>query len=155
MPTEPLATAGPEIVLHEERLAVGTRPVPVERLVLRRRITTEVRQVEVTVRREVLEVQRDALTDDSATASPAQGRAQEPLVIVLSEEVPVVQLQTRPYERVRVDVETTTEQQRVVGTVGRERAELTTEDVDGAVTTTAVGTVTTTAVGTSTSTSVG
>ena len=127
MPTEPLATANPEIVLHEERLKVGTRQVPVERLVLRRRITTEVRQIEVTVRREVLEVQRDTLSEQDATGP---GRAQEPLVVVLSEEVPVVQMQTRPYERVRVEIETTTEQQQVVGTVGRERAEFTTEDFD-------------------------
>jgi len=137
MPTDPLTTTGPEVVLHEERLRVGTRPVPVERLVLRRRITTEVRQVEVTVRREVLEVQRDTLSEQDASG-PA--RTQEPLVVVLSEEVPVVQLQTRPYERVRVDIETVTEQQQVTGTVGRERAELTTELLDGTTTTTTAGT---------------
>ncbi len=48
--------AGPEVVLHEQRLWVDTARVPVGRVVLRRRVTTQVRQVEVTVRQEELEV---------------------------------------------------------------------------------------------------
>ena len=118
----------PEVVRHEERLRVGTTAVPYERLVLRKRITSEVRQVEVTVRREVLEVQRETL---SGQATGTTGQVQEPLVIVLSEEVPVVQLQTRPYEQVRVAVDTTTEQLQVSETVRKEQVEFTNEFMDG------------------------
>lgn len=53
-PRDPAA----EVVLHEERLRVGTRRMPVERVVVRRRVVTEVRHVQVTVRREELEVVR-------------------------------------------------------------------------------------------------
>jgi len=124
--------ARPEVVRHEERLKVGTTQVPYERLVLRRRVTFEVRQVEVTVRREVLEVQRETLSGQDVAGDALAGDAvQEPLVIVLSEEVPVVQMQTRPYERVRVVVDTTTEQLQVSETVGKEQVELTTELLDG------------------------
>jgi len=121
----------PEVVRHEERLKVGTTQVPYERVVLRRRITTEVRQIEVTVRREVLEVQRDQLSGQDAGTAALGDTAQQPLVIVLSEEVPVVQMQTRPYEQVRVVVDRTTEHVEVTETVGKEQVELTTELTDG------------------------
>ena len=111
-----------EVVLHEERVHVDVVREAV-RAVVRRRIVTEVRTVEVTVRREVLEVEH--LPADG----PALPVAQEPrqaLSLVLSEEVPVVTLQVQPYERVTLDVHTVAAEERVTTTSGQERAELTT-----------------------------
>lgn len=118
-----LPQTAPELVLREERLALGADRVPVERVRLQRRITTEVRQVDVTVRREELVLERSPL-DDGTTGSRAPGQSQ-PLVIVLSEEVPVVQVVTRPYERVSVHVDSVvTGEQQVSASLGREVAEL-------------------------------
>lgn len=114
----------PQVVLHQERLDAGVDRVAV-RAVLRKRITTEVRQVEVTVRREVLEVEHLPVTDQGA-AAPVPVGDREPLVIVLSEEVPVVELRTRPYERVTVGVERVTEQRDVSAPVDTEHADVTT-----------------------------
>jgi uncharacterized protein (TIGR02271 family) len=113
--------AAAEVVLHQEQLRVGTRRVPTERILVRRRIVTEVRQIEVTVRREEVEVSRVPLDGHE---QPPAGGPPEPLVILLSEEVPVVQLQTRPYERVTVHVDTDTEQVEVTEHLAREQADV-------------------------------
>ena len=113
-------SAAAEVVLHQEHLRVGTRRVPTEKVLVRRRIVTEVRQIEVTVRREELEVSRIPLDghEQSSVGGPP-----EPLVILLSEEVPVVQLQARPYERVTVHVDTITEHVEVTEDLAREQAD--------------------------------
>jgi uncharacterized protein (TIGR02271 family) len=110
-----------EVVLHEEQLRVGTRRVPVEKVLVQRRVVTEVRQIEVTVRREVVEVHRVPLDGDER--APVGGPP-EPLVLLLSEEVPVVQLHTRPYERVTVHVDAVTEQVEVSDHLAREHADV-------------------------------
>ncbi len=112
-----------EIELREQQLQVDTVRVPVERVVLRRRIVTEVQQVQVTVRREELEIIREPLPGHP-TGAP--GGAQSPLLIVLSREVPVVQLQRRPYEQVTARVTSVQGQQQINETVSKEQAELTT-----------------------------
>ncbi|WP_127783585.1 DUF2382 domain-containing protein [Rhodococcus sp. X156] len=101
----------------EEELDVRVRRVPVERVRVRRRVVTETRQVSVDVRREELVLEHlpvaqtpddqvpDAQTPDQAAEGAAFGEEREPVVLVLHEEVPVVQLATRPYERVTVRVE--------------------------------------------------
>lgn len=113
--------AAAAVVLHEEQLRVGTRRVPTEKVLVRRRVVTEVRQIEVTVRREELEVHRVPLDGHEQAAV---GGPPEPLVILLSEEVPVVQLQTRPYERVTVHVDTVVEQVEVTADLAREQADV-------------------------------
>jgi uncharacterized protein (TIGR02271 family) len=126
MSTTPHASpTTPEVVLHEERLRVQTRQVPVERVVLRRRIVTEVRQVEVTVRREELEIDRGPV--EGADLGGRGAQAPRTTTIVLREEVPVVQVQTRPYEQVTVTVEQVQDQRQVSVELGRERVEV---DVD-------------------------
>ncbi len=119
--------AAAEVVLHQEQLRVSTRRVPTEKILVRRRVVSEVRQIEVTVRREELEVYRVPL--DGHEQSPVGGPP-EPLVILLSEEVPVVQLQTRPYERVTVHVDTVTEQVEVTEHLAREQADVRSLDPD-------------------------
>ncbi len=112
-----------EIELREQQLQVDTVRVPVERVVLRRRIVTEVQQVQVTVRREELEIIREPL---SGQPTGAPGEAPPPLLIVLSREVPVVQLQRRPYEQVTVRVTSVEGQQQINESVSKEQVELTT-----------------------------
>ncbi len=112
-----------EIELREQQLQVDTVRVPVERVVLRRRIVTEVQQVQVTVRREELEIIREPL---SGQPTGAPGAPPPPLLIVLSSEVPVVQLQRRPYEQVTAQVRRIEGQQQINETVSKEQAELTT-----------------------------
>ncbi len=83
----------------EERARITTGWVAAERVRFERRIVTETRQVELTVRREELVVHRSALPDAAAGQPPAQAApAGQPLVIVLREEVPVVQLAVQPYD---------------------------------------------------------
>lgn len=123
MTPEDRPVAAAEVVLHEERVHVDVVREAV-RAVVRRRIVTEVRTVEVTVRREVLEVEE--LPADGA-ALPVAQEARQALTMVLSEELPVVTLQVQPYERVTLDVHVVDEQERVTTTSGQERAELTTD----------------------------
>lgn len=126
MPDQHPPSPGPEVVLHAERLDVDVERVR-SRAVVRRRVVTERRTLDVTVRREVLEVEHEALPDD-APDQPSAGSA-GPHVIVLSEEVPVVELRLRPYERVTLDVQTVTEQHEVAETLGEERVEVTTDRI--------------------------
>ena len=111
-----------EVVLHQERVHVDVVREAV-RAVVRRRIVTEVRTVEVTVRREVLEVEH---LPAEGPALPVSQEPRQALTMVLSEEVPVVTLQVQPYERVALDVHTVAGEERVTTTSGQERAELTT-----------------------------
>lgn len=122
VPTTPDAPA--EVVLREERLHVGRERVPVERVRFTKRVETEVRTVEVQVRREVLYAERLPADPDAAGAAVAAGAAgPRTLHFVLSEEVPVVGVQVRPVEQVRVWVEEVVEQRAV-------QAELRHEEVD-------------------------
>lgn len=123
MSTDQSSAPGPEVVLHEERAHVDVVREAV-RAVVRRRIVTEVRTIEVTVRREVLEV------EELPAEGPAMPVATEPrhaLSLVLSEEVPVVQLQVQPYERVSIDVHPVAGEERVSTTRGEERVDLITD----------------------------
>lgn len=122
MAAEPPITHGPEVVLHAEQLKVDVAAER-RRAVVRRRIITETQQLEVNVRREVLEVEYLPAENPGETSTdPAPG----PLVLVLSEEVPVVHLMTRPYEHVSVEVHVLEDQARVTEMVSHEQADLTT-----------------------------
>jgi len=123
MTTTPPPGAAAEVELREQRLQVATVRVAVERVVLHRRIVTEVQQIQVTVRREELEIVREPL---SGQPTGALGAAQPPLLIVLSREVPVVQLQRHPYEQVTARVTSVQGQQQINESVSKEQAELTT-----------------------------
>jgi uncharacterized protein (TIGR02271 family) len=116
-----------ETVLSEERLLVGTKWVPRERLSVRRRVVTETRQVTVTVRREELLIDRAPVVDEAAVGAPS---LPSPLVVVLHEEVPVVEMQVRPYERVTVGVERIRSEEVVGGVLGQEQAELEVDQED-------------------------
>ncbi len=121
MTPEPVPGPAPEVVRHEQHLHVRTEQVPYERVVLRRHVVTETRQIEVTVRREELHVHREPLHDQHPTAPTSRST---PLVMVLSEEVPVVEQRVRPYQRVTVHVDTVTEQRTVTDTVATEQVDI-------------------------------
>ena len=123
MSVDPPVSSGPEVVLHAERLDVRMEQ-DVVRAVVRRRIVTETQRVEVTVRREVLEVEYAPVGDGDRPAHP--GPTPEPIVMVLSEEVPVVHTAVRPYQRVVVDVTSIEQAQDVRARVAQERVDITT-----------------------------
>jgi hypothetical protein len=114
------SAADAEVVLHEERVHVDVVREAV-RAVVRRRIVTEVRTVEVTVRREVLEIEH---LPAEGPALPVAHEPRQALSLVLSEEVPVVTLQVQPYERVSLDVHAVPTEERVTTTSGQERVQL-------------------------------
>ncbi len=113
-----------EVVVREEQLRIELTRRPLERVVLRRRVVSEVRQVPVTAQREELEVVRLPLDEQNpARTSPAEPA--QPLVIMLSEQVPVIEMTTRAYEKVTVTSEQLDREHVVSGQVAHERAELT------------------------------
>lgn len=136
-----MPTAAPPIPEHDaasltvaaEQALVHLIRVPVERVRFTRRVVTETRQVQVQVRREELHVERtvidDAADDGFSTDDPAAAGGVE-LVIVLSEEIPVVSTAIRPVERVRVNIVTVTDDEEVSVDLRREAVSV---DIDGGV----------------------
>lgn len=121
--TKPPAGQEPVAVLRsEQQLAVDVQWVTSGRVSFTRRIVSESRQVTVTVRREELVIEHTPLPEDPVQGVPAPV---EPAVFVLREQVPVVELVTRPYEQVRVTVERVTDEQTVTAQLEREQLELT------------------------------
>jgi len=124
---------GPEVTVAAERLSVGTEWSVSGKLRLRRRIVTENRTIEVSVRREILELAGDDLDfrDGRLIGTAAGGRPEDqpaeraPFVAVLREEVPVVTLEVRPYERVTVSVMRVQDFETVHDTVQHEQVEIT------------------------------
>ena len=113
----------------EEQLSVGTERAERGRARLRKYVVTEQVTKTVPVSREEVRLEREPITDanvDAATEGPAI--SDEEHEVVLHEERPVVEKQTVPKERVRVETETVTDQQDVSEEVRRERIE--TDGVD-------------------------
>ena len=97
-------SAAPSMLRSEERLDLHTTTVAYDLVRVRRRIVTEERIVRVQVRREELVVESGALSDGREMAGPVPGApsGDEPLIIVLHQEVPDVALRTEAYEQVTV-----------------------------------------------------
>lgn len=118
----------PEVVRSEERLSVTGRVRPVGRVRVGKRVVTEERSVTITLRREELFVE-DLPAESTegwerSAGAPALGATPEPLVIVLSEEEPVVSVLAVPRELVTVRVERRSEQEQVSATVAHEVVEV-------------------------------
>lgn len=122
----------PATTLSREVVNIDTEWAESGRVRFRRRIVTETRTLEVTVRREELEIEdlhvidrNGALVgsakDGPVTDAPAPA---EPLVIVLQEEVPEVSLRLRPYEQVIVTTTIGTRAGRVTSEVQREEVDV-------------------------------
>jgi uncharacterized protein (TIGR02271 family) len=111
-------TSGPTtddaMTRSEEELRVGTAQRERGRVRLRKYVTTEQVQQTLPVRREKARVEREPITDanlDAATSGPEI--SEEEHEVVLREEEPVVEKRVVPKERVRLDKDTVTDEERV------------------------------------------
>jgi uncharacterized protein (TIGR02271 family) len=124
-------TSGPNtddaMTRSEEELLVGNAQQETGRVRLRKHVVTEQVQTTVPVQREEVRVEREPITDanrDQAVDGPEI--SDEEHEVVLHEEVPVVDKQTIPKERVSLQKDTLTEEREVSEEVRKERIE--TED---------------------------
>ena len=126
-------TSGPTtdeaMTRSEEELRVGTTQRERGRARLRKYVTTEQVQQAVPVRRERARLEREPITDanrDAATSGPEI--SEEEHEVVLREEEPVVEKRVVPRERVRLDKDTVTGEERVAEEVRKEQIEVQDED---------------------------
>jgi len=111
----------------EERLRVGTERVQTGRARLRKYVVTENQTVTVPVTREEVRLERVPITDgDRGETLTGDDLSEEEHEIVLTEERPVVQKETVPVERVRLEKESVTGEQQVTEDVRHE--EIVTDD---------------------------
>jgi uncharacterized protein (TIGR02271 family) len=124
-------TSGPTtddaMTRSEERLNVGTERQATGRARLRKYVTTENVTKTVPVQREEVRVEREPITDaNRAAALRGPDISEEEHEVILHEERPVVDKETVPVERVRLDKDTVTDQETVTEEVRKERI-----DTDG------------------------
>ena len=118
------------LTVSEERAVARRLRVPVERVRVAKRVRTETVSVQVQVRREELVVTREPVAPEEGEqlAVLATGDEQaDQVVLLLSEEVPVVGVEVRPLERVVVTTRPVEGRQRVEVDLAREVV-----DVEGA-----------------------
>jgi uncharacterized protein (TIGR02271 family) len=122
-------TSGPTtddaMTRSEECLEVGTRSEEVARARLRKYVVTENVTTTVPVSREEVRVEREPITEGNvgrATDGPAI--SEEEHEVTLHAERPVVEKETVPVERVRLDKETVTDQAQVTEDVRKERIDI-------------------------------
>ncbi|MCC3655720.1 MULTISPECIES: DUF2382 domain-containing protein [Streptomyces] len=134
-PSRPVGrdTSGPTtdeaMTRSEERLRVGTESVESGKAHLRKHVVTENVTRTVPVSHEEVRVEREPITEanrDRAMRGPAI--SEEEHEVTLHEERPVVEKETVPVERVRLDTETVTEQQEVSEQVRKERIDSDADD---------------------------
>jgi uncharacterized protein (TIGR02271 family) len=122
-------TADDAITRSEEELRVGTAQRERGRVRLRKYVTTEQVQQTVPVRREQARVEREPITDaniGAATSGPEI--SEEEHEVVLREEEPVVEKRVVPRERVRLDKDTVSGEERVAEQVRKEQIDVQDED---------------------------
>ncbi|WP_158548867.1 DUF2382 domain-containing protein [Blastococcus sp. TF02A-26] len=90
-----------DVVRFEERLRTERERVPVERVVVGKRVITETRTVTVEVRREEFFIERSCVPGGSGAGTERSNGWD----IICYEEIPEVSLRLTPVERVRVRVE--------------------------------------------------
>jgi uncharacterized protein (TIGR02271 family) len=118
-------TTDDAMTVSEERVNVGTQRHEAGRARLRKYVVTENVTQTVPVQREELRVEREPITDanrDAAFSGP--DISEDEHEVVLHEEQPVVQKETVPVERVRLDRETVTDQETVDEQVRKERVDV-------------------------------
>ena len=125
-------TSGPTtddaMTLSEEQVRVGTQSREAGRARLRKYVVTENVTQTVPVSHEEVRIEREPITDANVgDALDGPAISEEEHEVVLHEEVPVVQKEAVPVERVRLDTETVTEQQTVSEEVRKERIDTDTD----------------------------
>ncbi|WP_309130720.1 YsnF/AvaK domain-containing protein [Brevibacterium sp.] len=128
-------TSGPTtdeaMTRSEEELHVGKESRETGRARLRKYVVTENETRTVPVEREEVRVEREPITDanrDEALDGPAI--SEEEHEVTLHEERPVVDKETVPVERVRLDKERVTDEETVSDEVRKERIETDGEGID-------------------------
>ncbi|QTG81329.1 DUF2382 domain-containing protein [Arthrobacter crystallopoietes] len=121
-------TSGPTtddaMTRSEEQLHVGTESRETGRARLRKYIVTENVTQTVPVSREEVRIEREPITDANAGAAlSGPDLSEEEHEVVLREERPVVEKETVPVERVRLEKETVTDQETVSEEVRKEQIE--------------------------------
>jgi uncharacterized protein (TIGR02271 family) len=108
----------------EEELRVDTQRRESGSARLRKYVVTEEQTVTVPVEREEVRVEREPITDANRGAALSGPEiSEEEHQVVLHEEVPVVDKQVVPKERVRMATDTRTEDAQVTEEVRKERIE--------------------------------
>jgi uncharacterized protein (TIGR02271 family) len=109
----------------EERLNVGTRTEEAGRARLRKYVVSENVTETVPVSREEVRVEREPITDANVgNALDGPAISEEEHEVTLHAERPVVEKEAVPVERVRLDKETVTDQERVSADVRKEELEV-------------------------------
>ncbi|UZX02278.1 DUF2382 domain-containing protein [Arthrobacter sp. CDRTa11] len=121
-------TSGPTtddaMTRSEERLHVGTEKQATGRARLRKYVTTENVTRTVPVQREEVRIEREPITDaNRGAAMSGPDLSDEEHEVTLHEERPVVDKETVPVERVRLDKDTVTDDVTVNEEVRKERIE--------------------------------
>lgn len=121
-------TSGPTtddaMTRSEERLNVGTERQAAGRARLRKYVTTENVTKTVPVQREEVRIEREPITDaNRGAALSGPDISEEEHEVTLHEERPVIEKETVPVERVRLDKETVTDEVTVDEEVRKERIE--------------------------------
>lgn len=130
---ERVEQADDAMTVSAEQVSVDTEWTVSGRVRLRRQIETRTETIQVTLRREVLVVDTEdtsgdgdvftgAASDNPAVATP--GPVPEPIVMVLSEEIPQVSVQIQPYQLVSTRVVRSIGEQPVTATARREQVVL-------------------------------
>jgi uncharacterized protein (TIGR02271 family) len=124
-------TSGPTtddaMTRSEEHLNVGTQRLESGRVRLRKHVVTERETVNVPVSHEEVRLEREPITDaNRGDALSGPDLSDEEHEVVLTEERPVVEKETVPVERVRLDKEQVTENRQVTEDVRHEEI-----DTDG------------------------
>ncbi|MDQ0736599.1 PRC and DUF2382 domain-containing protein [Arthrobacter agilis] len=122
-------TSGPTtdeaMTRSEEQLHVGTERREAGRARLRKYVVTENVTETVPVSREEVRVEREPITDaNRGDAYDGPAISEEEHEVVLNAERPVVEKETVPVERVRLDKETVTSNETVNGEVRKEEIEV-------------------------------
>lgn len=109
----------------EERLNVGTERVEAGRARLRKYITTRNESVQVPVSREEVRVEREPITEANRDqAMSGTDLTEDEHEVTLHEERAVVNKETVPVERVRLDTDTVTDSEQVTEEVRAEQIEV-------------------------------
>jgi uncharacterized protein (TIGR02271 family) len=122
-------TADDAMTRSEEELRVGTTQRERGRVRLRKYLTTEQVTQTVPVQQERVRVEREPITEANlaaATSGPELSEAEHE--VVLREEEPVVEKRVVPRERVRLDKETVTDEERVADEIRKEQVEVQDEE---------------------------
>lgn len=128
-------TSGPTtddaMTRSEERLNVGTERQAAGRARLRKYVTTENVTKTVPVQREEVRIEREPITEaNRGAALSGPDISEEEHEVILHEERPVIEKETVPVERVRLDKETVTDEVTVDEEVRKERID--TDGIDDA-----------------------